>query len=275
MKANLGSPAQSSQVTTNGNFRLDNKVAVVTGGASGIGRAIAESFAAAGASVRIFDIDRPHMTEVAGAIKDAGGKATPHECDVTDPRSVQRAFESVTREQRVDILVNNAGIAHVGNLESTTDADFERIFRVNVTGMFHCMQASIGHMKQNGGGVILNMASIAASAGLADRFAYSMSKGAVVSMTYSVARDYLEFGIRCNCISPARVHTPFVDGFVRKNYPGREEEMLSRLAEAQPVGRMAAPREVAMLALFLCSDEATFITGCDYPLDGGFFKLRG
>ena len=276
MKANVSSPAEAlSQLATNAPFRLDNKVAVVTGGASGIGRAISECFAAAGACVRIFDVDRIHATEVADLIKEAGGKATPHECDVTDAAGVRRAFDVVTTEQRVDILVNNAGVAHVGNLENTSDAEFERIFRVNVKGMFHCMQASIDHMKTSGGGVILNMASIAASAGLADRFAYSMSKGAVVAMTYSVAKDYIDFGIRCNCISPARVHTPFVDGFVRKNYPGREEEMLSRLAEAQPVGRMATPHEVAMLALFLCSDQASFITGVDYPIDGGFFKLRG
>jgi NAD(P)-dependent dehydrogenase (short-subunit alcohol dehydrogenase family) len=276
VKVNASSPVQvSPQSAKSTAFRLDNKVAVVTGGASGIGRAIAECFAGAGANVRIFDIDVPGAGEVAEGIRDNGGQATPYECDVTDLGSVQSALDTVTREHRVDILVNNAGIAHVGNLESTSEEDFEKIVRVNVKGMFHCMQAVIGHMKQNRGGVILNMASIAATSGLADRFAYSMSKGAVVAMTYSVAKDYLDYNIRCNCISPARVHTPFVDGFVKKNYPGREEEMLSRLAEAQPVGRMAKPHEVAMLALFLCCDESSFITGVDYPIDGGFFKLRG
>ena len=275
MKVNAGSPVHVPQPAKNATFRLDNKVVVVTGGASGIGRAIAEVFAAAGANIHIFDIDHATATEVAGGIKEAGGKANPHACDVTDRDSVRKAFDAVTREQRIDILLNNAGIAHVGSLETTSADDFEHIFRVNVKGMFHCMQAAIGHMKANGGGVILNMASIAASAGLADRFAYSMSKGAVVAMTYSVAKDYIEYNIRCNCISPARVHTPFVDGFVKKNYPGREEEMFERLAQAQPVGRMARPEEVAMLALFLCSDEAGFMTGVDYPLDGGFFNLRG
>ena len=130
-------------------------------------------------------------------------------------------------------------------------------------------------MREHEGGVILNMASIAGSTGLTDRFAYSMTKGAVIAMTYSVARDYLGHKIRCNCISPARVHTPFVDDYLKKTYPGREAEMFQKLANAQPVGRMAEPYEVASLALFLCSDEASFITGADYPLDGGFFNLRG
>jgi len=171
--------------------------------------------------------------------------------------------------------VNNAGIAHVGKLETTPEADFDRIIAVNVKGVYNCMQACIGHMKDSGGGVILNMASIAGTIGLADRFAYSTSKGAVVAMTYSVAKDYLPHNIRCNCISPARVRTPFVEGFVRKNYPGREQEMFSKLAAAQPIGRMGEPEEVALLALFLCSDEASFLTGVDYPLDGGFVNLRG
>jgi 2-keto-3-deoxy-L-fuconate dehydrogenase len=186
-----------------------------------------------------------------------------------------KAFEDILHRERVHILVNNAGISHVGKLENVTEADLEKILRVNVKGIYNCMYACIGHMKNNGGGVILNMASIAASAGLADRFAYSMSKGAVVSMTYSVARDYLAHNIRCNCISPARVHTPFVDGYLAKNYPGRETKMFEVLSKAQPIGRMAEPDEVAALALFLCSDEARFITGVDYPLDGGFFNLHG
>jgi 2-keto-3-deoxy-L-fuconate dehydrogenase len=174
----------------------------------------------------------------------------------------------------VNILVNNAGISHIGNLETTSEADFDRVFRVNVKGMYNCLAAVIPNMTTHGG-VILNMASIAASTGLSDRFAYSMSKGAVVSMTYSIARDYLKHNIRCNCISPARVHTPFVDGYLKQNYPGHEAEMFKKLSETQPIGRMAQPREVADLALFLCSDEAAFITGTDYPIDGGFYKLHG
>jgi 2-keto-3-deoxy-L-fuconate dehydrogenase len=265
---------KAAGVRANG-FRLDNKIAVVTGAASGIGRAIADCFAEYGAQVRILDMNLEHARQAAEEIRDGGGSASAFSCDVADRASVQRTFDEVFRTEQVHILVNNAGIAHVGNVETTSESDFEKIFRVNVQGVYNCMHACIPQMKRNGGGVILNMASIAGTSGLADRFAYSMSKGAVVAMTYSVAKDYLEHNIRCNCISPARVYTPFVEGFVRKNYPGREDEMFERLAKSQPIGRMAEPREVAMLALFLCSDEAAFITGTDCPIDGGFFNLRG
>jgi 2-keto-3-deoxy-L-fuconate dehydrogenase len=248
---------------------------VVTGGASGIGRAIAQTFAASGACVRILDLNDVEGEAAARQIRADAGSASFHACDVSDRAAVQSTFQDIFRQERVHILVNNAGISHIGKLENTSENDFDTVFRVNVKGMYNCMAACIGHMKDNHGGVILNMASIAASAGIADRFAYSMSKGAVVAMTYSVARDYIADNIRCNCISPARVHTPFVDGFLRRNYPGHEEEMFGKLAHSQPLGRMADPREVALLALFLCSDEAAFITGTDYPLDGGFLRLRG
>ena len=244
-----------------GKFRLDNKIAVVTGGGSGIGRAIAQTFAANGARVCILEINETEGKQAAEEIIADGGKAAAYRCDVSKLESVQNIFGEILQRGRIHILVNNAGIAHVGNLETTKESDFDSIFRVNVRSMYYCMQACIGHMKSSGGGVILNMASIAASAGLADRFAYSMSKGAVVAMTYSVAKDYLSHNIRCNCISPARVHTPFVDGFISRNYPGREEEMFKVLAQSQPIGRMADPKEIASLALFLCSDEAAFITG--------------
>ena len=184
-------------------------------------------------------------------------------------RSRRRSSRVVARTRRLDILINNAGIAHVGNIERTSEDDLDRLYRVNVKGVFLCTRAAVPVMVRQGGGVILNMASIVSFIGVADRFAYSMTKGAVLTMTKSVAIDYVKQGVRCNCICPARIHTPFVDGFVKKNYPGREEAVLQELAEYQPMGRMGTPEEVAYLALYLCSDEASFVTGQAYPLDGG------
>jgi NAD(P)-dependent dehydrogenase (short-subunit alcohol dehydrogenase family) len=232
-------------------------------------------FAAHGAVVRVLDVNESAAAATCQRIVADGGTASSHLCDVTNQADVRATFDELFGLGHVHILVNNAGISHIGTVENTTEADFDRVLRVNVKGFYNCMYAVAAHMKGGGGGVILNMASIAGSAGLADRFAYSMSKGAVIAMTYSVARDYLAHNIRCNCISPARVHTPFVDDYLQKNYPGREHEMFDKLAKSQPIGRMAEPAEVASLALFLCSDEASFITGVDYPLDGGFVNLRG
>jgi 2-keto-3-deoxy-L-fuconate dehydrogenase len=223
----------------------------------------------------VLDIDEDAANTVAREIASDGANAKAYSCDVSQHASVNAVFDKVFQEGRVHILVNNAGISHVGRLDGTSEADFDRIFSVNVKGMYNCMHASVPHMKANGGGIILNMASIAGTSGLADRFAYSMSKGAVVAMTYSVAKDYVAHNIRCNCISPARVHTPFVDGFLHRNYPGKEREMFEKLEKSQPIGRMAQPEEIAALALYLCSEEAAFITGSDYPIDGGFLNLRG
>ncbi|HZH37218.1 MAG TPA: SDR family oxidoreductase [Flavisolibacter sp.] len=252
-------------------FSLQQKIAVVTGGGSGIGRAIAETFAKAGALVHIIELNKEAAAEVVAEITKEGGQATAHSCDVSVQKNVA---DLVAQIGDIDILVNNAGIAHIGNAESTTEDDFDRIYRVNVKGVFNCMQAVIPVMKSRKRGVILNMSSIAAQLGLSDRFAYSMSKGAVYAMSLSVAKDYLKEGIRCNTISPARVHTPFVDGFIQKNYAGREEEIFQKLSQSQPIGRMGKPAEVAALALYLCSDEAAFITGSDYPIDGGFITLN-
>jgi len=255
-------------------FRLDGKRAVVTGGASGIGRAIALTFGSRGAAVHILDVNGDAAVTVTRQIAEAGGTAFCHLCDVANERDVERAFVEVLSHGRIDCLINNAGIAHVGNLEETTDDDFDRVYRVNVKGVYQCMRACIGSMKEHGAGVIVNIASVAASVGIADRFAYSMSKGAVLAMTYSAAKDYASHNIRVVSISPARVHTPFVDGFLRANYPGREQEMFAKLAATQPVGRMGTPQEVANLAVYLCSDEAAFATGTDYPIDGGFLRLN-
>ena len=252
-------------------FSLEGKKAVITGGGSGIGRAIAETFASQGAAVHIVDLDGTHADETALAIRSRQGYATVHICDVSDQLKVRKAFEEING---FDILVNSAGIAHIGKAADTEEEDFTRIFNVNVRGTYNTLHEGIPVLRHRGGGVILNIASIAGLIGIPDRFAYSMSKGAVLSMTMSVARDYLQDHIRCNSISPARVHTPFVDGFLAKNYPGHEEEMFEKLSQSQPIGRMASTSEVAALALYLCSEEASFITGNDYPLDGGFIKLN-
>lgn len=251
-------------------FDLHDKIAVVTGAGSGIGAAIATLFAGRGARAILLDIDAAAARTTAEAIRASGGAATDRRCDVGDLAEVLQAFDAIQAEwRRVDILVNNAGIAHVGTIEATTPDDLDRLYRVNVRGAYLCARAAIEIMLHHGGGVILNMGSIASLVGVADRFAYSVSKGAILTMTKSIAIDYVKRNIRCNCICPARIHTPFVDGYLRANYPGREQEMLRTLSEYQPVGRMGRPDEVAALALYLCSDEAAFVTGQAYPIDGG------
>jgi 2-keto-3-deoxy-L-fuconate dehydrogenase len=252
-------------------FRLDGKVAAITGGGSGIGRAVANVFAQQGAVVHIIDLSETAAGQVLQEIEAAGGKAFAHACDVSIQQQVDDVFSNISG---LTTLVNNAGIAHVGTAETTSETDFERVFNVNVKGVYNAMHAALPIMKKNGGGAIVNLSSIAAVVGIADRFAYSMSKGAVHAMSMSVARDYLSFNIRSNTISPARVHTPFVDGFIAKNYPGREQEMFDKLSKSQPIGRMGTVEEIAKLILFLSSDEASFITGNDYSIDGGFIKLN-
>ena len=244
-------------------FKLTHKKVVITGGCSGIGKSIALTFLAQGAEVHVIDLKVP--------AEPLPSDISLHLADITNIESVQAIADKLGS---IDILVNNAGIPQIGNLEKTSPADFQNIFDVNVKGAYHCMYAFIPGMTQQKSGVILNMASVAASVGIPDRFGYSMTKGAIKSMTQSVAKDYIHQGIRCNCISPGRVHTPFVDGFIAKNYPDNQEEMFAKLSATQPIGRMAQPQEIAHLALYLCSDEAAFITGCDYPIDGGFIYLN-
>jgi 2-keto-3-deoxy-L-fuconate dehydrogenase len=256
-------------------FNLASKIAVVTGGGSGIGRSIAECFADQNAVVHILELNEASAAQTMESILAKKGKAFAHRCNVADQNEVRRVFSDIIMESHhIDILVNSAGIAHIGKIENTSESDFDKVFTVNVKGAYNTMQSAIGYMKEQRSGVILNLASVAATIGIPDRFAYSMSKGAVLTMTLSVAKDYLEHNIRCNCISPARVHTSFVDGFLKNNYPGREKEMFEKLSKTQPIGRMGKPDEVAALALYLCSDEAGFVTGCDYPIDGGFIRLN-
>lgn len=252
-------------------FDLKDRLALITGGASGIGLAVARRFHAAGARIGILDLNGAEAERVASGL---GSQHFGIGCNVAELASVQQAFQAVDAIAPVDILVNSAGVAHVGTVLSTAPDDFNRLFQVNVRGTYHTMQSAAERMVSRRLGVILNLASIAATAGLQDRFAYSMTKGAVLSMTLSAARDLMPHGVRCNCISPARIHTPFVDGFVARNYPGREAEQMQKLEAAQPIGRMGRPDEVASLALYLCSDASAFVTGADFPLDGGFFNLR-
>ena len=189
-------------------FNLQGKIAIVTGGGSGIGRAISMTLAANGASVHIFDLQKEVAAAVVKEIETAGGHAVAHACNVAKQEEVIKEIKAIGQQGEIDILINNAGIAHIGNVEQTTEADLDRIYSVNVKGVYNCIHSVIPFMKKKGG-VILNMASIAATVGIKDRFAYSMSKGAALTMMYSVAKDYLEFGIRCNSISPARVHNSF------------------------------------------------------------------
>lgn len=252
-------------------FSLDGKVAVVTGGGSGIGESISIRLAAQGARVFLLDYSTEGGQRVESVIKEAGNTAQFIQCDVSKAASVQQAMDQIG--DRLDILVNNAGVAHVGNVENTSEEDFDRIYQVNVKGVYNCLKSGIPLMKMHGGAII-NMASVASLTGIKDRFAYGMSKGAVHTMTLSVAKDFLEYNIRCNCVAPGRVHTPFVDGFLAKNYPGKETEMFEKLSKTQPIGRMGQPDEVANLVAYLASDEASFITGSIYPIDGGFITLN-
>lgn len=245
-------------------FKLDGKVAIVTGGSSGIGASIGELFNSRGAQIINLDQNPSDLDQMES-----------YPVDVSNQSQVKKTVEKIlSKYSRIDILINNAGISMIGDLEETSEADFDRIFEVNVKGVYNCMLAVIGAMKDQREGVILNMASVAATVGISQRFAYSATKGAIRSMTFAAAKDYISYNIRCNCVSPARVHTPFVDDYLHKNYPGKEKQVFEQLSKTQPVGRMGTPWEIAALALYLCSDEASFITGTDYPIDGGFIKLN-
>jgi 2-keto-3-deoxy-L-fuconate dehydrogenase len=245
-------------------LKLENRTVIVTGGASGIGLAIGRRFASEGAVVEILDRNKAEMARAVAEIEAAGGVATAAVCDVADAKMVDDVISRIhARRGRIHMLINNAGVAHVGNALTTTPEDFELVQR-----------STLKFMVADGGGVILNLASCVSVMAIEDRFAYATSKGAVLAMTYAVAKDFLKQGVRCNALLPGRVHTPFVDGFIAKNYPGREAEMFEKLSQAQPIGRMAQPEEIANAALFLCSDEAAFITGTGLPVDGGTLTIR-
>jgi 2-keto-3-deoxy-L-fuconate dehydrogenase len=245
-------------------FDLSGKKAVVTGGSSGIGKAIVEALSEQGAKIFIIDLNENTDHSKAGI--------TTIITDITQTDKLNEAVN--TLPDSIDILVNNAGVGFVGNIEKTEEEDFDRLYRVNINGVFNCVKALLPRMKKKGG-VIINMASIVSHVAVKNRLAYTMTKGAVLAMTNAIAKDYISDKIRCNSVSPARVHTPFVDDYLEKNYPGKEKEMFDNLSQTQPIGRMGKPKEVAHLVLYLCSDEASFITGSDFPIDGGFIKLNG
>ena len=255
-------------------FSLQNKTALVTGGGSGIGESIAQTFANQDAKVFIIDQNLDAAKKTAEKLNKKGLSAKAYKCDVSNNKNVNKVINEISKTSTIDILINNAGIAHVGNIEACEEKDLDRLYEINIKGVYNCSRAIIPLMIKNKNGCIINLASIASSVGIKDRFAYSMSKGAVLTMTYSIATDYINDNIRCNCISPARVHTPFVDGFIRENYPGQEKQMFENLSKTQPIGRMGTPQEIADLALYLSSDEASFITGSNFPIDGGFVKLK-
>jgi NAD(P)-dependent dehydrogenase (short-subunit alcohol dehydrogenase family) len=253
-----------------GMLDVRGRVAVVTGGASGIGQAVARLLATEGAVVHVVDLDGEGAERTTRSLVENGGHGLAHAVDVTDALALERIFQRVLDDSgRIDALVNSAGVAHVGTLLSTTEADLDRVYRVNVKGTYQACRLALPAMLEQKRGSIVNLASIASLIGLEDRFAYTVSKGAILALTRSIAVDYMKTGVRCNCICPTRVHTPFVDGFLRQNYPGREAEMFQKLSEYQPLGRMARPEEVAAMALFLISDAASFITGHALPVDGG------
>ena len=251
---------------------MQSKTVLITGGASGIGLAMVQKFASLQSHVYFIDLNQAEGKKLEEQERKKGNSVTFLEGDLTQFAQVEKLIQSLP--EKLDVLINNAGIAHVGTVESTSEEDFDRIVSVNIKGMFHCIKASLPKLKRGGGGAIVNMCSVAATIGIPDRFAYSMSKGATLSMTLSVARDYVQDGIRCNCISPGRVHTPFVDGFLAKNYPGQEHEMFEKLSATQPVGRMGRPEEIADLAYFLSAETGKFITGSNFTIDGGFMGLK-
>jgi 2-keto-3-deoxy-L-fuconate dehydrogenase len=242
-------------------FRLDGRTALVTGGASGIGEATCRALAGAGASVIVADVDRPRAEALAAELP--GARVL--NLDITNEAAVHEAFAGIAR---LDILVNNAGIGLVGNIEETELVDFERLFRVNVTGLFLVTQAAMPKLLDSKG-CIVNIGSVAGLVGVKRRFAYCATKGSVVALTRQLAVDYAG-RMRVNCICPGTVETPFVEGYLEKFHKHEKDKVRAELHARQPVGRMGRPEEIANLALYLCSSEAEFVTGSAITIDGGW-----
>ena len=252
-----------------GRLRLEGKSALVTGAGSGIGAAIAETFAEEGAHVFVADINEAAGRETVSKIDGAGGTATLVALDVASDQQCEAVSTEILKDDEgLDILVNNAGIGHVGTLLQTEGDDLDRLYRVNVRGVFNLCKAFLPSMIERGNGNIINLASIGGVLAVRDRLAYCTTKFAVVGLTKSIALDHARQGIRCNCICPGRVETPFVAARL-KEYPD-PEAAYQEMASTQALGRMAKPVEIAHAALYLASDESSFVTGTDFLIDGGW-----
>jgi len=250
-------------------FQLDGKAALVTGGGSGIGEAISRALAGAGAVVYVADRDRQNGERVADAIRSTGQRATFIELDVADDASCARAVAAVGHERpALDVLVNNAGIGHVGTMEQTSGPDLDRLYAVNVRGVFNVTKVFLPGMLARRHGAIVNMASIGGVVGIRDRLAYCTTKFAVVGLTKAMALDHARDGIRVNCVCQGRVETPFVTARLREY--ADPEAAYRDMAATQAVGRMGKPDEIAAAVLSLASDEAAFVTGTAFAIDGGW-----
>lgn len=250
-------------------MRLNGKTCLITGAGGGIGMAMIEAFLAEGAIVVATDLDADQIVRNCEHLQ-AGSQLIARRLDVTDPSGIAALAEQLKAEGvDINVLVNNAAAITIGKLLDATVEDLRLVFGVNVEGLFNVTKAFLPGMIEQGGGTVLNMASLASVHAMHERFAYSSSKAAIAMMTRSIAVDYVKDGIRANCICPARVHTPFIENYLKKYYPGEEKERFEALSRYQPVGRMIQPSEVAAMAVYLCSDELAMVNGGSFVIDGG------